>query len=72
MSIVSQVQQNLKEEIKHAVLRAGLAEENQLPAIILEKPKEKAHGDYSTNIAMQLARIAKKLRGRLQRKSSIM
>ncbi|MEK6456029.1 arginine--tRNA ligase [Caldifermentibacillus hisashii] len=60
MSIVSQVQQNLKEEIKHAVLRAGLAEENQLPAIILEKPKEKAHGDYSTNIAMQLARIAKK------------
>lgn len=60
MSIVSQIQQNLKEEIKHAVLRAGLAEENQLPAIILEKPKEKAHGDYSTNIAMQLARIAKK------------
>lgn len=60
MSIVSQVQQNLKEEIKHAVLQAGLAEENQLPAIILEKPKEKAHGDYSTNIAMQLARIAKK------------
>jgi arginyl-tRNA synthetase len=60
MSIVSQVQQKLKEEIKHAVLQAGLAEENQLPAIILEKPKEKAHGDYSTNIAMQLARIAKK------------
>jgi arginyl-tRNA synthetase len=60
MSIVSQVQQKLKEEIKHAVLQAGLAEENQLPAIILEKPKEKTHGDYSTNIAMQLARIAKK------------
>jgi len=60
MSIVSQVQQNLKEEIKHAVLRSGLAEEGQLPTIILEKPKEKAHGDYSTNIAMQLARIAKK------------
>lgn len=60
MSIVAEVQQNLKEEIKKATVRAGLAEESQLPNIILEQPKEKVHGDYSTNIAMQLARIAKK------------
>jgi arginyl-tRNA synthetase len=60
MSIVAEVQQNLKEEIKKATVRAGLAEESQLPIIILEQPKEKVHGDYSTNIAMQLARIAKK------------
>lgn len=60
MNIVEQVQSKLKEEIKAAVLKAGLAEEAQIPGVILEVPKEKAHGDYSTNMAMQLARVAKK------------
>ncbi|AGX06631.1 arginyl-tRNA synthetase [Bacillus sp. NRRL B-14911] len=60
MNIVEQVQSNLKEEIKQAVIKAGLAAEEQIPDVILETPKEKAHGDYSTNMAMQLARIAKK------------
>src|SRR5699024_9563144 len=31
-----------------------------MPQVILEKPKDKSHGDFATNIAMQLARIAKK------------
>ncbi|MDW2876307.1 MULTISPECIES: arginine--tRNA ligase [Bacillaceae] len=60
MNIVEQVQSNLKEEIKQAVIKAGLAAEEQIPDVILETPKEKAHGDYSTNMAMQLARVAKK------------
>ncbi|MFO1442185.1 arginine--tRNA ligase [Bacillus sp. Bva_UNVM-123] len=60
MNSVEQMQANLKEEIKAAVLKAKLAEEEQIPAVILETPKEKAHGDYSTNMAMQLARVAKK------------
>src|SRR6476646_3969748 len=60
MNIVASLQQSLKEEIKQAVLNANLADETQLPVIVLETPKEKAHGDYSTNIAMQLARVAKK------------
>ncbi|WP_160724221.1 arginine--tRNA ligase [Bacillus sp. USDA818B3_A] len=60
MNIVEQVQTKLKEEIRAAVLKAGLAAEEQIPDVILEIPKEKAHGDYSTNMAMQLARIAKK------------
>lgn len=60
MNIMEQVQNRIKEEIKAAVLKAGLATEEQLPPVILEVPKEKAHGDYSTNMAMQLARIAKK------------
>ena len=60
MNIVEQVQLKLKEEIKQAILKAGLAEEAQIPAVVLETPKEKAHGDYSTNMAMQLARVAKK------------
>lgn len=60
MNIVEQVQSRLKEEIRAAVLKAGLATEEQIPDVILETPKEKAHGDYSTNMAMQLARVAKK------------
>jgi len=60
MNIVEQVQSKIKEEIKAAVLKAGLATVEQIPDVILETPKEKAHGDYSTNMAMQLARVAKK------------
>ncbi|MCY8974998.1 arginine--tRNA ligase [Bacillus atrophaeus] len=60
MNIAEQMKDVLKEEIKAAVLKAGLAEENQIPNVILETPKDKTHGDYSTNMAMQLARIAKK------------
>ncbi|MFT8321723.1 MAG: arginine--tRNA ligase [Bacillus sp. (in: firmicutes)] len=60
MNIVEQIQEKLKQEIKASVLKAGLASEEQIPEVILEIPKEKAHGDYSTNMAMQLARVAKK------------
>lgn len=60
MNIVEQIQLNLKNEIKNAVINAGLATEEQIPNIILETPKDKAHGDYATNTAMQLARVAKK------------
>ncbi|WP_078414450.1 arginine--tRNA ligase [Priestia abyssalis] len=60
MNIVEQVKERLKEEVKQAVLKAGLAGEEQIPAVLLELPKDKAHGDYSTNMAMQLARVAKK------------
>ncbi|MFS0774643.1 arginine--tRNA ligase [Neobacillus sp. 3P2-tot-E-2] len=60
MNIVEQVQSRLKEEIRAAVVKASLATEEQIPDVILEIPKEKSHGDYSTNMAMQLARVAKK------------
>ncbi|MBO1511993.1 arginine--tRNA ligase [Metabacillus bambusae] len=60
MNIVEQVKERLKDEIKAAVIKAGLSEEAQVPDVLLEIPKEKAHGDYSTNMAMQLARVAKK------------
>src|SRR5690606_1516027 len=60
MNIVEQIQENIKQEIKAAVIKAGLAEESQIPDVILETPKDKEHGDYSTNMAMQLARVAKK------------
>jgi arginyl-tRNA synthetase len=60
MNIVEQVQNKLKQEIKDAVIKAQLATEDQIPEVILEVPKDKLHGDYSTNMAMQLARVAKK------------
>jgi arginyl-tRNA synthetase len=60
MNIVEQVKERLKEEIKQAVVKAGLAGEEQIPEVMLELPKDKAHGDYATNMAMQLARVAKK------------
>jgi len=60
MNIAEQIQVNLKNEIKAAVIKAGLATDEQIPDIILETPKDKAHGDYATNAAMQLARVAKK------------
>ncbi|KKB74223.1 MULTISPECIES: arginine--tRNA ligase [Bacillus] len=60
MNIVEQMKDALKQEIKEAVIKAGLADEADIPEVVLEVPKDKAHGDYSTNMAMQLARIAKK------------
>ncbi|WP_208590708.1 arginine--tRNA ligase [Gracilibacillus suaedae] len=60
MNVMQKMQENLKAEIKRAVLAAELATEAELPAVVLEQPKDKAHGDYATNIAMQLAKVAKK------------
>src|SRR5690625_3778302 len=60
MNVLAQTEDSLKEEIVAAIVQAGLAEAEELPVIILEKPKEKQHGDFASNIAMQLARIAKK------------
>ncbi|WP_273831777.1 arginine--tRNA ligase [Guptibacillus sedimenti] len=60
MNSVEQKKEQLKEEIKQAVIKANLASESEIPEVILESPKDKAHGDYATNMAMQLARIAKK------------
>ncbi|WP_408008671.1 arginine--tRNA ligase [Pseudalkalibacillus sp. A8] len=60
MTIVEQVKEQLKKEIANSVVRAGLATEEQLPEVVLELPKNKDHGDFATNMAMQLARIARK------------
>src|SRR5690625_1115622 len=60
MNILTQTEETLKTEIASAVLLANLATEEKLPQVILETPKEKSHGDFATNIAMQLERIAKK------------
>lgn len=60
MNVLEQTQESLKSAIKEAIVSASLAEEVDVPTIHIEEPKEKEHGDFATNIAMQLARIAKK------------
>jgi arginyl-tRNA synthetase len=59
MDVLNEVKAKVKQAIKEAVLAAGIVSEGQLPEIILEVPKEKTHGDFATNVAMQLTRIAK-------------
>ncbi|WP_099222522.1 arginine--tRNA ligase [Listeria costaricensis] len=60
MNVIQAKQNDLMKLIKQAVVASTGIEESAVPAILLEVPKEKSHGDYSTNIAMQLARVAKK------------
>ncbi len=60
MNVLAQTEEVLKSEIAAAIIQVELATADELPAIILEKPKDKQHGDFASNIAMQLARIAKK------------
>ncbi|HEY4602144.1 MAG TPA: arginine--tRNA ligase [Cerasibacillus sp.] len=59
MSMLEKIETEIKTALKQAVVEAGITEAEQIPDIILEKPKSKEHGDYATNIAMQLTKIAK-------------
>ena len=47
----------IKEEIKNALIELEYYNDED---IILEVPKDKANGDYSTNVAMRYARVARK------------
>ncbi|SIS81698.1 arginine--tRNA ligase [Salimicrobium salexigens] len=60
MNIAEKTEAKIKEEIVRAVEAAGLASSEEIPDVVLEQPKDKQHGDYATNMAMQMARIAKK------------
>ena len=57
--MIQQLKENLKQEIKAAVLKTGLVQEEAVN-IVLENTRDKAHGDYATNVAMQLTKIAKR------------
>src|SRR5699024_11338034 len=60
MSILNEVEANLENVIKEAVIKSGLVDTENIPEIVLENPKSKSHGDFATNIAMRLAKVAKK------------
>lgn len=59
MNVLEQVKETLKVTIGEAAVAAGLVQASELPEIVLEVPKDKSHGDFATNLAMQLSRIAK-------------
>lgn len=59
MNVLEHMQETLKRELKAAAVRAGLAEESEIPPVHLEVPRDKSHGDLATNLAMQLTKIAK-------------
>lgn len=52
------IEQALKIELKHAVSKA-FSLDLSFDEIIIEVPKLKEHGDYSTNLAMRLVKIIK-------------
>ena len=58
MNIIDKVKQTLVEEIKASILRAELVKE--IPEIKIETPKDAKNGDYATNIAMVLTKLAKR------------
>lgn len=60
MNAVEQLQQSIKAALKAAIDQAGLVETGTEINIHLETPKDKANGDFATNIAMQLTKLAKK------------
>ena len=58
--VIERINEALKTAIAEAIVKAGIVEREQLPAFVIEVPKDKTHGDLATNVAMQLTRIAKR------------
>ena len=59
MDMKDVLKQGLVEAVEKAVA-AGTLPEGQYPEVLLEVPPQKEFGDFSTNIAMQSARVARK------------
>jgi len=60
VNVIEQLHGQVREAIADAVVKAGLAAREELPAIAVEVPKDKEHGDLATNAAMQLTKLAKR------------
>ncbi|MGN5869287.1 arginine--tRNA ligase [Staphylococcus lugdunensis] len=60
MNIIEQVKQTLINEIKTSIKSAELIQDQSIPEIKIEIPKDSKNGDYSTNIAMVLTKLAKR------------
>ena len=63
MNIVENIKLSLISKIIESAEKAKLAEQinfDTLPDILIEVPREKVHGDFATNLAMQLSKQARK------------
>ena len=56
--MIKEILQTIKDEITENIKELGYYQEDM--EIVLEIPKDRSNGDYSTNIAMRLARVARK------------
>ena len=56
---MNQIETNLKKALADAAKKA-FDTEVEIEKIVIEIPKDKSHGDYSTNLAMQLTRLLEK------------
>ena len=62
MNLVEQVTEQVRKEIEQGILKAkadGRFDFAEMPAFIVEVPKDKSHGDFATNAAMLLTKLAK-------------
>lgn len=62
MNWLAETRLNLKQDLQaaaEAARSAGLLNFEELPDFVIERPREKAHGDFAANLAMLLARQAK-------------
>ncbi|MGO4549052.1 arginine--tRNA ligase [Paenibacillus sp. 2TAB23] len=59
-NVLENMYEQVKAAIADAAVAAGLASREELPAFVIEVPKDKTHGDLATNAAMQLTKLAKK------------
>ena len=55
---INKIEATLKGALKQAIIACGFVEEYDQETI--EIPKDKSHGDYSTNLAMQLTKLLKR------------
>lgn len=61
--MIFKIIESLKESIRKSLKKCvdeGLFNLDYVPEIIIEVPKDKTHGEFSTNIAMQLPKVLKK------------
>lgn len=58
MNIIDQVKQTLIQEIEKSIQQANIVD--SIPEIKIEIPKDTKNGDYATNIAMVLTKLAKR------------
>ncbi len=62
-NIIENLRQQIRDTVEKALaksIKGGELPEMEIPYIAVETPKEKDHGDFSTNVAMQVTRLAKK------------
>jgi len=61
--MLNELLQNIKNELFSAIEKLNYVDPNVISCaddILLEVPKDQTHGDYATNVAMRLARVARK------------